>query len=333
MALAHVQERNLWFCSLGNNPIQWHSELDLPVDRTELLNFPASLLFTDYTLTVYGSDLVVIGGILMGQPSSGVWSMNSMQNEWKGLPSMLTARSSVIAVGYGDHLVAAGGKCGNKICHEVEVFNGDKWSKIKPFAYPKSPNELTSVLHADNKWYIMESNGCAVRATYSAPIDDIISGSSTYEWKVHSAESCPPCGILPPISFDGQLIVVGNNGDNEKPKLYFCSPDFGSWVSFEKAPYIGQYCNIVGIVSVSDQKALMLIYKGAKKCTIKMITYKGNHYYCIVLSRWHAWVLITSYFSSHGCYNYNWNTYICIKYASYINYPMECERLPRTCYM
>ncbi len=140
---------------------------------------------------MYGSKLVVIGGTFSGRPIGLVLSLSSMENEWKHLPQMLTARSSVAAVGYGDHLVAAGGKCGDEVCHEVEVFNGDKWTNVKPFPYPKSPNELTSVLHDDMKWYIMETNRGAIRATYSAPIEDIISDSSAYEWKEHSPEICP----------------------------------------------------------------------------------------------------------------------------------------------
>ena len=272
MALARVQERNLWFCSLGNNPIKWHSELPLPLHGS---------LFKDYTLTVYGSELVIIGGTLMGHPINLVSSLSSMQNKWKDLHPMLTRRSSVTAVGYDDHLVAAGGKCGNKVCHEVEVFNGDKWTKVKQFPYPRDPksmNELTSVLHADKMWFIMEINEGAVRATYSAPIEDIISDSPTYEWKENSPESCPPCGRLPPVSFDGQLVVVGNNGNHKKAKLYFCSPVTGSWVSFENTPYIGQYCNIVGIASLSLKKAV-LIYNGSEpteEYSVKMVTHKGN---------------------------------------------------------
>ena len=274
MALACVQEHHLWFCSLSNNPIKWHSELYLPVHGR---------LFKDYTLTVYGSELVIIGGTVMGRPINLVWSLSSMQNEWEDMPPMLTSRSSVAAVGYGDHLVAAGGKCGDKVCHEVEVFSGDEWTKVKQFPYPedpKSPNELTSVLHADKKWYIMETNGGAVRATYTALIEDVISDSPTYEWEEYSPESCPPYGRLPPISFDGQLVVVGNNGNHKKAKLYFCSPVAGSWVSFENAPYIGRYCNIVGIASLSHKKALMLIYNGSlpkEEYSIKMVTHKGNH--------------------------------------------------------
>ena len=248
VALACAKESKFCFCTFGDNPI-WHSDLYLPL----VLGIPIH----DYTLTVYESKLVVIGGNLKGHPIDLVWSLSSMENEWKGLPRMLTCRSSVTAVGYGDHLVAAGGRCGDNVCHEVEVFNGDtsKWTKVKQFPYPKDPkstNELTSVLHADKKWYIMVSTGRdAVRATYSAPIEDIISDSPTCEWKKHSPESSPPCGRLPPISFDGQLIVFGSNDNHEKAKLYFCSPVTGSWVSFENAPYIGQFCNILGVAGLS----------------------------------------------------------------------------------
>ena len=266
MALEYKNGSKFCFCTFGNNST-WHSDLDLPMIHGFFVH--------DYTLTMYNSKLVVIGGTLLGHPIDQVLSLSSMENEWKHLPKMLTARSSVAAVGYGDHLVAAGGKCGDKVCHEVEVFDRNKWTKVKPFPYPKSLNELTSVLHTDKKWYIMESNGGAVRATYSAPIEDIISDSSAYEWKEHSPEACPPSGILPPISFEGQLVVVGNNGDYKRANLYFCSPD-GSWVNFENA---GQYCKIVGITSLLHRRALILLYDGSeprKGYTVKVITHKGN---------------------------------------------------------
>ena len=280
VALARVKEQNLWFCSLSSNPVQWHSELELPI----------TYQFSDYTLTVYGSKLVVIGGTLFNScPIDQVWSLNSVKSEWNDLPPMLTSRSSVAAVGYGDHLVAAGGKCGKEVCHKVEVFNGDKWTLVKPFPYPKSLKGLTSVLHTDKRWYIMETSGSDVRATYSTPIEDIICDSSSYEWRVHPAESCPPCGRLPPISFDGQLIVIGNNGGFGKPKLYFCSPVTNSWVSFENATYIGQYRNIVGIASLSHQKEMMLVYKGStlgEESSVKRVTCKGKislQVYCLGL--------------------------------------------------
>ena len=283
--VALAPENEFCFCTFGDNPT-WHSDLDLPrgtihdIVDPDLLDLPTLhdvIQICDYTLTVYGSKLVVIGGTLLGIPSNLVWSLSSMENKWKRLPPMPTRRSSVAAVSYDNHLVAAGGKCGDKVCHKVEVFNGDKWTKVKQFPYPKSPIELTSVLHADKRWYIMETNGGEARVTYSTPIEDIISDSPTYEWKEHSPESCPPSGRLPPISFDGQLIVVGNNGNYKKAKLYFHSPVTGSWVSFENAPYIGQCCSVVGVASLSH-KALILIYNGSlptKKYPIKMVIHQG----------------------------------------------------------
>ena len=262
------------FCTPGDTPIKWHSDLPfVPYDHL-LLNH-----FAEYTLMVYGSNLVVIGGTLIGQPINLVWSLSSKRNEWEKLPSMLTKRSSVMAVSYstvgGDHLVAAGGKCGDKICVDVEVFDGKDWTKVKPLPMDlKSPNELTSVLHTDKKWYIMEANGQnKLRTTYSAPIEDIISDSPTCEWKKHSAESSPPPSRLPPISFEGQLIVVGSHNHYEKAKLYFHSPVTNSWVSIENAPHIG---NVVGIANLSHSKSLVLIYNESGKYTVKMVTQKGN---------------------------------------------------------
>ena len=260
------ESRKFCFCSPGSSPIKWHSDLPFVIVR----DFP----IYDYTLTVYGSELVVIGGNLIGVPIDLVWSLSSMQNEWKELPSMLTRRSSVMAVGYCDHLIAAGGKCGEKECSEVEVFNGKEWTKVKQLPCPLSSNELTSVLHSDKKWYIMATNGDSFRATYSIPIEGVISKSPTCEWEVYSPESCPPSRLLSPISFDGQLVVVGNN---EKAKLYFHSPVTKSWVSFENAPFIGPYCNVVGIVSLPHKKALALIYNGSENYTVKVVTHKSKY--------------------------------------------------------
>ena len=275
------QEPKFCVCSLGSSPIQWHSDLlDLPTVSARHYGFPVhdcTLTVCDCTLTMYDSELVVIGGNLrdIGVPISLVWSLSSMR--WKELPSMPTPRSSVVAVGYRNHLVAAGGKCGAKECSEVEVFDGKEWTKVKQLPCPLSLNELTSVLHADKKWYIMESNGNSYRATYSAPIEDVISNSPTCEWKKCSCESCPPPGVLSPVSFDGQLVVVGNNGDHKKAKLYFHSPVTNSWVSFENVPYIGPYCNIVRITSLPHKKALVLFYKGPKKLAVKIVTHKGKY--------------------------------------------------------
>ena len=80
----------------------------------------------------------------------------------------------------------------------------------------------------------------------------------------HSAESSPPPGQLPPISFEGQLIVVGSNNNYEKAKLYFHSPVTNSWVSIENAPHIG---NVVGIANLSHSKSLVLIYNESGKYT------------------------------------------------------------------
>ena len=266
VVLACTRECKFCFCSLGSSPIKWHSDLSFVIVRG----------YYDYTLTVYGSELVVIGGNLIGIPIDLVWSLSSMQNEWKELPSMLTCCSSVVAVGYRDLLVAAGGKCGDKECREVEVFSGKEWTKVKQLPCPLFLNEL-SVLHSDKKWYIMATNGDSFRTTYSAPIEDVISNSSTCEWKEYSRESCPPPGKLPPVSFDGQLVVVGNNGDYKKAKLYFHSPVTNSWVSFENAPFIGPYCYVVGIVSLPHKKALALIYKGSENYIVKVVTHKGKY--------------------------------------------------------
>ena len=158
------------FCTPGDTPIKWHIDLPfVPYDHS-LLNH-----FAEYTLTVYGSNLVVIGGTLTGRPINLVWSLNSKRNKWEKLPSMLTKRSSVMAVSYGtvggDHLVAAGGKCGDKICVDVEVFDGKDWTKVKPLPMDlKSPNELTSVLHTDKKWYLVTSFSVAVAVDKKAKI-------------------------------------------------------------------------------------------------------------------------------------------------------------------
>ena len=271
--LAMTKERKFCFCTFGNGSVVWHSELDLP----SIHGHP----FHDYALTVYRSKMVLIGGTLMGFLISSVWTLNSKTNKWENLPPMLTSRSSVVAVGYGDHLVAAGGKCGDTICCDVEVFNGSDWKKVKQLPDDlKQLKGLTSVLHTDKRWYIMEADSSdrekEFRATYSAPIEEVISDSPTCVWKKHSKESSPPSGKLPPVSFNGQLIVVGNNDSYGKAKLYFHSPVTDSWVSIENVPYVGDYCNVVGIASLSHSKALMLIYNGSKEYTVKMVSQKGT---------------------------------------------------------
>ena len=97
MALACAQESNFCFCTFGNNPT-WHSDLYLPLVQGDPVH--------NYMLTVYESNLVIIGGTCKSDPINRVWSLSSMKNDWKGLPSMLTHRSSVTAVGYGDHLAS-----------------------------------------------------------------------------------------------------------------------------------------------------------------------------------------------------------------------------------
>ena len=277
----------------------WHSDLPFVVDSPELIS--------GYTLAAYRSKLVVVGGLHEGLTTNKVWSLDSMRHRWESLPPMPTCRSSVIAVGHGDNLVVAGGRTCTfdpltvakvlrseskqlKLMWElqtvIEVFSGEskQWIKVKPL--PKAfSRRLTSVLHTDKKWYVMEENTdrkARFRATYSVPIVDLISDSPDCQWKLHSAESCPPPGKLPPASFSGQLIAVGNNDDYTKAKarLYFHSRLTDSWISIENIPYVSMNYKVVGIVSLSSRMELMLMYCGStpsEQHTVKKATLRGIH--------------------------------------------------------
>ena len=132
-----------------------------------------------FALASYRDELVVIGGETPKRmPLQSAEYHNSLRiwdkNTWKeSYPAMKTPRMQPSAVGYGDHLIVAGGKNKDPL-DSVEVFSGrnNQWYS----AFTTMPAKIYSATSTvfEESWYIMGGSG-QKKAVYQVRLDSLIS--------------------------------------------------------------------------------------------------------------------------------------------------------------
>ena len=166
-----------------------------------------------FSLTVYHSQLVLVGGVhptyntVMGQ----LWILDEEERCWiNRLPRMPMERFAASVVSYGNHLIVAGGDNGAMFgrLDVVDVYDGQEWRRVQ--SLPKTCSRMKSVVH-EGFWYLAGGVGQGKKVFYTS-LESLIATT-------HSEGDVPelvwqtladtPLENSTPAIFGKQLIMVG----------------------------------------------------------------------------------------------------------------------------
>ena len=136
----------------------------------------------DYALTVYHSQLVLVGGAIHGSVTNKLWTLVG-HNQWiETLPPMPIKRSNTSAVEYSNNnILVAGGWDTYGNINNVEVYNGHHWARAR--SLPGVCFGQSAIL--SGHWYLKGYN----REVYYASVDSLIAscqpgqGKQSSVWK------------------------------------------------------------------------------------------------------------------------------------------------------
>ena len=184
--------------------IQWHS--------WTVLKTPAS----NYTLTTYLSQLVLVGGMEANttETTNKLWTSAAGLNWKQSLPPMPTKRSFPTAVNteLPECIVVAGG-CGDD--HNevdiVEIYIQDQWATVQPL--PKKCSLIMSTVH-NGKIYLMGGFG-QDKDVYYCEIESLLKIQLQNLWGQFEV---PYENYSYPVSFRQELLI--NHRHNDKILAY-----------------------------------------------------------------------------------------------------------------
>ena len=123
-----------------------------------------------YSLAVYRSKLVLVGGVDPYQNSVGnkIWVLDE-KHCWidSEIPNMPTERFAASVASVGDYLIVAGGDKGGDNNHldVVEVYDGCKWRTVQ--SLPQSCSQMKSIVH-EEFWYLAGGVGQGTKVFYAS---------------------------------------------------------------------------------------------------------------------------------------------------------------------
>ena len=182
-----------------------------------------------YALTVYCSQLVLVGGMLTdGSVTTKLWTLVG-RNRWRvALPPMSEGRRNASAVEYSNNILVAGGYGDSlKDITSVEVYNGHHW--VRAQSLPRVCFGQSAIVNGH--WYL-KGYTCS-QNFYYASVDSLIcqpsQGNQCSLWKKLAANP-DFCSML--VVFGNRLVTVG------KSDIQAYSPYSRSWIhvgdSYEK---------------------------------------------------------------------------------------------------
>ena len=194
-----------------------------------------------YSLTVYRSQLVLVGGV-------GYWH-NTVTNEiwvldeehcWdsSAIPAMPTERFGTSAVSVGDHLIVAGGNKGgiNGRLNVVEVYDGHKWRTVQ--SLPRPCSRMKSAVD-EGFWFLAGGVGQGKEVFY-ASFEDLTALESAGVWVILPDAPLERCT---PVIFGMQLTTVGGLSE---PTIHAYSHRTRTWVHVGNLPVAyGFSCSVV----------------------------------------------------------------------------------------
>ena len=230
----------------------------------------------DFALTVYHSQLVLVGGIEYigqysgGRPSTKVWTLGE-DGQWRTtLPPLETTCISASAVSHGDHLFVIDSAEG------VYIFNGRYWATAQHPTFTEAVSILSVIRSTviDGCLYVMKRDS-EVRYT---SLDSLIASSGPSQTPQPSSvwKRLPdtPVGGCTPAKFGNRLIAVRGR------IIYAFSPVTQSWVEVGGVPHsLAVSCAIV----LPSNELMVMESINTYKVTLKglCIAYKP-HPHCVI---------------------------------------------------
>ena len=231
-----------------------------------------------FAIVAYQGKLTVVGGAPFSTPSECLNSLIEWDDEtWKenSYPPMQTPRTQHTAVGYGQHIVVAGGivNDGNET-NTVEIFNGSGWYFVPPL--PVKFFHATSAIFEES-WYIMggEKQG---KHTYYASFDSIIKATmqdSAREpgelWKSLEETQYTNSTI---VVFENCILALGGAYAGGKKDIYVYFPARKTWLQLDTSLPRAMYSAVAVVIPTGE----LLLIGGCAALTSFNEVYKGTLY-------------------------------------------------------
>ena len=178
----------------------------------------------DFALTVYHSQLVLVGGkeyvdeYSIGRLSTKVWTLGE-DGQWQTtlLIPLEVPCFDASAVSHGDHLFVI------DTLEGVFIYNGRYWARAQRPTFLTVPSFISSTV-IDGCWYVMSSNG----EVHYASLDSLIASTGPSQTPQPSSvwKRLPDTavGLCSPAKFGNRLIAVGGRA------IYAFSRITQSWV-------------------------------------------------------------------------------------------------------
>ena len=228
----------------------------------------------DFALTVYHSQLVLVGGMEYigqysgGRPSNKVWTLGE-DGQWRTtLPILKVACTDASAVSHGDHLFVIDSAEG------VYIYNGHYWATAQHPTF----TEIVSILSVfrstviNGCLYVMKRDG---EVRY-ASLDSLVASSETKQsLSVWQTLPDTPVGGCTPAKFGNRLIAVRGR------IIYAFSPVTQSWVEVGGVPHsLAVSCAIV----LPSNELMVMESINTYKVTIKGLCIASKpHPHCVIV--------------------------------------------------
>ena len=227
---------------------------DFAKDLWQILDTPTE----DYALTIYHSQLVLVGGVdpQTKRVAKKLWVLDKQCHWTQPLPPMTTKRCHASAVSVGDHLTVAGGHCGGHFLDSdvdspdsdvgaldtVEVYDGSRWRQVQ--SLPRACWCMKSILHEGN-WYLAGGMG-QDSEVYHTSLRSLIATSDvigqTLVW-----EKLPDTPLKwPTLTVLGNHLITVGGGYPYSSAIHAYSTSFSYWVHVGDLPVASDFtCTLV----------------------------------------------------------------------------------------
>ena len=203
---------------------------DFTTDSWDIICTPTH----SYSLTVYHSQLVLVGGVgYCNTVTNKIWVLDK-ERQWdsSAIPDMPTERFGTSAVSVGNNLIVAGGNKGGTIGSHldvVEVYDGHKWRTVQPL--PRPCFRMNSVVH-EGFWYLAGGVDQGKKVFY-ASFGDLTAPESAKQTGVWVVLPDAPLERSTPVIFGMQLTTVGGLSE---PTIHAYSHRTRTWVLVGNLP-------------------------------------------------------------------------------------------------
>ena len=243
-------------------------------DSCDLLNTPTE----DYTLTIYNSQLVLVGGRnpITLNLTDELCVLDADQQHWnQSLPSMPIKCCQSSAVSTDHHLIVAGGLDDDlDPLDVVQVYDGHQWRRVEPL--PKAGYLMKSNL-LKGIWYLAGGDE-QEREVFCTSLHSLIDSTSLDRNRQPSVWKKLPNAPLEwctPVTIGKQLAAVGGSsgGHSYSSAIYLYSNHTNAWMYVGDLPVA---CHSTCTVVLPKGELLTVGGEAKKKNTILCIQSKNT---------------------------------------------------------